>query len=205
MQVPLPVGDTWVVFPQGSSVNVQGVSGLRLMILRLMTMTILLADLLLASSAPAQTAPASPEYPWHGSAEFSMKGDAGRVADSRFAADQSKTYSLSELIDLAKANNPATRSSLGSTLALARRPWDYPKLYPPLAAAALSQTESGHAFFRNRFFGQTTQTFELALDLSYTLFDFGARSGRIDAASAQLLSSNFASNDTHRIVIYQVE
>ncbi len=129
--------------------------------MRLKTMTILLADLLLASSGSAQTAPASPEHPWHRSAEFTMKGDAGRVGDSRFAVDQSKTYSLSELIDLAEAHNPATRASWerarsqAAALGITRS-----ELYPTLAAAALSQTESGQAFFGNRFFGQTTQTFE---------------------------------------------
>jgi outer membrane protein len=79
------------------------------------------------------------------------------------------------------------------------------ELHPTLAAAALSQTESGQAFLGNRFFGQTTQTFELALDLNYTVFDFDARSGRIDAARARLLSANFAFNDTHRTVINQVQ
>ncbi len=174
--------------------------------MRLKTMTILLADLLLASSGSAQTAPASPEHPWHRSAEFTMKGDAGRVGDSRFAVDQSKTYSLSELIDLAEAHNPATRASWerarsqAAALGITRS-----ELYPTLAAAALSQTESGQAFFGNRFFGQTTQTFELALDLNYTVFDFGARSGRIDAARARLLSANFTFNDTHRTVINLVQ
>lgn len=44
-----------------------------------------------------------------------------------------------------------------------------------------------------------------ALDLNYTVFDFGAPSGRINAARAQLLAANFAFNDSHRNVIYQVE
>jgi outer membrane protein len=173
--------------------------------LRRMSM-IAFVDLLLLSSVPGQTAPASPEHPWHGPAEFSMKEDALRVDDSRFAVDQSKTYSLSELIDLAEAHNPATRAawerarSQAAAFGISRS-----ELYPALAAVALSQTESGQAFFGNRFFGQTTQTFELALDLNYTVFDFGARGGRIDAARARLLSANFAFNDTHRNVIDQVE
>jgi len=78
-------------------------------------------------------------------------------------------------------------------------------LYPTLAAAALSQTDSVQAFFGDRFHGQTIQNFQLALDLNYTLFDFGARSGRIDAARARLLSADFAFNDTHRIIINQVQ
>jgi outer membrane protein TolC len=135
-----------------------------------------------------------------------MKAYAGSIAKSKFALDQSKTYSLSELIDLAEAHNPATRGawerarSQAAALGITRS-----ELYPTLAAAALSQTERGQAFFGSRFFAQTTQTFELALDLNYTVFDFGARSGRIDAARARLLSANFAFNDTHRTVINQVQ
>jgi len=163
-------------------------------------------DLLLASSVLGQTLPASPERPWHGSAEFKMKEDTGRAGDSRFAVDQSKTYSLSELIDLAEAHNPATRAawerarSQAAALGITRS-----ELYPTLAAAAISQTESVQAFFGDRFHGQTIQSFQLALELNYTVFDFGARSGRIDAGRARLLSANFAFNDTHRSVIDQVE
>jgi len=163
-------------------------------------------DLLLASSVPGQTVPASPEHAWHASAEFSMKEDVARAVDSKFTVDQSKTYSLAELIDLAQAHNPATRAawerarSQAAVLGIARS-----ELYPTLAAAAISQTESVQAFFGDRFHGQTIQGFQLALDLNYTVFDFGARSGRIDAARARLLSENFAFNDTHRNVIDQVE
>jgi outer membrane protein len=163
-------------------------------------------DLLLATSVPGQTVPATPEQPWHASAEFSMKEDVARATDSRFTVDQSKTYSLAELIDLAQAHNPATRfaweraRSQAAALGIARS-----ELYPTLAAAAISQTESVQAFFGDRFHGQTIQGFQLALDLNYTVFDFGTRSGRIDAARARLLSENFAFNDTHRNVIDQVE
>jgi outer membrane protein len=163
-------------------------------------------ELLLASKVLGQSVPASPEHPWHGSAELNMQAYAKNVTDSRFTVDQSKTYSLSELIDLAEAHNPATRTSWerarsqAAALGITRS-----ELYPTLAAAALSQTESVQAFFGDRFHGQTTQTFELALDLNYTVFDFGARAGRIDAARARLLSANFAFNDTHRIVINLVQ
>jgi outer membrane protein TolC len=79
------------------------------------------------------------------------------------------------------------------------------ELYPTLAAAALSQTTREEVLFGNRFFGQVLQDFQVALDLNYTVFDFGARSGRINAAKAQVLAANFAFNDTHRNVIYQVQ
>src|SRR5579864_2554211 len=177
----------------------------QILLLQRMSM-IAFVDLLLASSGRSQTVPISPDHPWHWSREFNMKAYAGSVAESKLALDQSKTYSLSELIDLAEAHNPATRAawerarSQAAALGITRS-----ELYPTLAAAALSQTESVQAFFGDRFHGQTTQTFELALDLNYTVFDFGARAGRIDAARARLLSANFAFNDTHRIVINLVQ
>ncbi|HXM67796.1 MAG TPA: TolC family protein, partial [Candidatus Acidoferrum sp.] len=79
------------------------------------------------------------------------------------------------------------------------------ELYPTLAAAALSQTGRSEVLFGNRFDGQVVQDFQVELDLNYNVFDFGARSGRINAAGAQVLAANFAFNDTHRTVIYQVE
>jgi outer membrane protein TolC len=115
-------------------------------------------------------------------------------------------YSLAELIDGAESNNPETRvaweraRAQAASLGVARS-----ELYPTLAAAALSQTNRDEAFFGDRFNAQFVQEFEIALDLSYTAFDFGARRGRINAAKAQLLATNFAFNDTHRKVIYQVE
>jgi outer membrane protein len=114
--------------------------------------------------------------------------------------------SLAELIDLAESHNPSTRASWeraraqAANLGISRS-----ELYPTLAAAALSQTTRSEAFLGNRFYGQVTQEFQVELDLNYTVFDFGARTGRINAAKAQVLAANFAFNDTHRNVIYQVQ
>jgi outer membrane protein TolC len=41
--------------------------------------------------------------------------------------------------------------------------------------------------------------------LNYTIFDFGARRGRISAESAKLLIANFVFNDVHRRIIYQLQ
>jgi len=117
-----------------------------------------------------------------------------------------KTYSLAELIDMAESNNPETRvaweraRAQAASFGVARS-----ELYPTLAAAALSQTSRDEAFLGNRFNAQAVQDFAVALDLSYTVFDFGGRRGRINAARAQLFAANFGFNDTHRNVIYQVE
>jgi outer membrane protein len=157
-------------------------------------------------TALTQNASASPKLPWHGYAASEIASEIANVPVSAFRVDSAKTYTLSELIDLAEAHNPETRlaweraRSHAAALGLARS-----ELYPILAAAAVSETERDQVFFGDRFQGQTTQSFELVLDLSYTVLDFGARSGRIDAARARLLSANFAFNDSHRTVINQVQ
>jgi outer membrane protein TolC len=161
---------------------------------------------LLVSRAIAQNAPVSWNRPWHSSDEQNIARDAMTEQMRGFDLDAAKLYSLTELIDLAESHNPETRvaweraRAQAASFGVARS-----ELYPALAAAALSETRRAEVFFGNRFDGETTQDFQVALDLNYTVFDFGARAGRINAARAQLLAANFGFNDSHRNVIYQVE
>jgi outer membrane protein len=153
-----------------------------------------------------QTAPSSPNHPWRTSAEQQLETEVKGVRSSEFAVDPAKTYSLAELVDLAESHNPDTRvaweraRAQAAALGIARS-----ELYPTLVAVALSQTTREEVLFGNRFYRQTVQDFEVAVQLNYTVFDFGARSGRIDAAKAETLASNLAFNDVHRKIIYQVQ
>ena len=107
---------------------------------------------------------------------------------------------------MAEAHNPETRVAMGTCPCSSRALGVAPsELYPTLAAAVLSETSRSNVLFGNEFFLQTIQDFQVGLDLNYTVFDFGARSGRISAAKAELLAANFAFNDTNRNIIYQVE
>jgi outer membrane protein len=157
-------------------------------------------------SVLAQAAPLSPDRPWRPAVELGIGADLQRVSPMTPTLDPAKSYSLAELIDVAESHNPETRAAWeraraqAAALGVARS-----ELYPTLAAAALSQTSRSRILFAEQFVRQTLQEFEAALDLSYTIFDFGARGGRIDAASARVLAANFAFNDTHRAVISQVE
>ncbi len=161
--------------------------------------------LLLASRGSAQNPPPSPDAPWHSAGEQSIERDAARQQGREFVVDSSPAYSLADLIRLAETHNPETQvaweraSAQAAALGVARA-----ELYPTVAAAALSQTNRGEIFLNTQFYRQTVQSFDLALDLNYTIFDFGARSGRIDAAKAELLASNFGFNDVHRQLIYRV-
>src|SRR5260370_34979201 len=168
--------------------------------------TILFLFLLSVSHAFAQSAPAAPNRPWHSAAERQVQDEARQLRDFRLGADPTQPYSLVELIALAETHNPETRvaweraRAQAAALGVARS-----ELYPTLAVAALSATRRGEIFFITNFFRQTTQYFQVTLALNYTVFDFGARSGRIDAARAEVLAANFGFNNTNRKVIYQVE
>src|SRR6185369_15694647 len=154
----------------------------------------------------AQNVPPSPERQWLGPGEQQIKHDAERFQDSNLSIDGAKIYSLAELIDFAQSHNPETRftweraRAQAAALGVARS-----ELYPTLAAVALSSTERDDILAGSTFVRQTVESLRVAFDLSYTVFDFGARAGRIDAAKAKLFAANFAFNDTHRNIIFRVE
>src|SRR5258707_11362143 len=162
--------------------------------------------LLLARITPAQTAPVSPNHSWHGPEERRIQSEAKNFSESKFELDPGKTYSLPELIDLAESHNPETRVAWERARAQAAA-WGVARseLYPIVAAAALAGVDRGQVYLADRFFRHTIGDFQVVLNLNYTIFDFGARGGRISAAKAQALAANFAFNDTHREVIYRVE
>ena len=162
--------------------------------------------LLAAIPAFSQAPPASPDRPWHSPDEQLIANDARRLRQPGFRIDTGKVYSLAELIDLAESHNPETRVAWENALAeadglgIARS-----ELYPVVSAAALAGIDRSEVPLGTRFYRFTIPDFEASLDLSYTIFDFGARRGRIDAESARVLAANFAFNDVHRRIIYQVE
>lgn len=174
--------------------------------LRLLTRAIFCLALLLGSCALAQSAPVAWTHPWHSSVEQQFVNEAIAEHTRELPPNSAKVYSIAELIDVAESNNPETRVAWERARAQAASLGvERSELYPALAAAALSRTTRDEAFFGNRFNAQAVQNFEIGLDVNYTILDFGGRRGRIDSAKAQLLAANFAFNDTHRSVIYQVE
>jgi outer membrane protein TolC len=153
----------------------------------------------------AQSPPLSPDRPWHSSDERQILGDARRFHPAEVGIESDRSYSLAELIDLAEAHNPETRvawesaRSQAAALGIARS-----ELFPVVAAVALAGVNRNEVALGSQFFRQTVPGLQLSLDLNYTIFDFGARRGRINAESARLLVSNFAFNDVHRQLIYDV-
>jgi outer membrane protein len=159
-----------------------------------------------AGLAIAQRAPVSPDHSWHGLGEAGIDADARNFTEAKLNFDPAKTYSLPQLIDLAESHNPETRVGWERARAQAAA-WGIARseLYPTVAAAALAGVDREQVYLADSFFRQTVGDFQVVLNLNYTIFDFGARAGRISAAKAKALAANFAFNDTHREVIYRVE
>ena len=157
--------------------------------------------LLVAPPAFGQSAPPAPNRPWSAGGEVL----GGTRPGPALQCDPTKTYSLAELVDLAQRHNPDTRVSWeraraqAAALGVARG-----ELYPALTAAALTGASRSEVLVGPDFRREDIRSAGLAFDLTYMLFDFGGRAGRIDAARAETLVANFAFNDTHRKIIFQV-
>ncbi len=168
--------------------------------------TVTLGWLLVAPVLVAQDAPASPDRPWHSPAERQIVNDAKLFSQREFQIDPARIYSLADLIDLAEAHNPDTRvawenaRAQAAAVGIARS-----ELYPLLSAAAIASVERDEIPFGARFYRQTVPGYQAALELTYTIFDFGARQGRIAEESARLFAANFQFNDVHRRIIFQVQ
>ena len=156
--------------------------------------------------ALAQSPPVSPDRPWHSPEQGRLTNDGRRFRQPAFRIESDRTYTLAELIDLAEAHNPQTRvawenaRAQAAALGVARS-----ELYPTLSAVAFTGIDREEIPLGAQFYRQTSPTFQASLDLNYTIFDFGARRGRIEAESARVLAANFAFNDVHRKLIFQVQ
>jgi outer membrane protein TolC len=163
----------------------------------------LLTVLLAGGIACAQRAPASPGQPWQGPASRQPLAPA-RPAPA-FVPDPAKTYTLPELVNLAEQNNPETRVAWENAKARAADLGiSKATLYPTLAAVAVAQSARDNLFFAPKYYRQTIETFSPALEIDYTIFDFGRRLQDIAISRNNLLAANFLFNDTHRGIIFQV-
>ena len=148
--------------------------------------------MILMAAAPlfAQSPPPSPDRPWHTSDGRRIASEGQRVGQQALPIEPDRAYSLAELIDLAESHNPETRVAWESAraqaaaLGIARS-----ELYPTLSAVALSGVDREEIPLGSRFYRHTDPAFQVSLDLNYTIFDFGARRGRIAAESARVAGS----------------
>jgi outer membrane protein len=153
----------------------------------------------------AQSPPVSPDGPWLSREGPQLASDAKRFYSTPLRIEPDRVYSLAELIDLAEGHNPQTRVAWESAraqaaaLGIARS-----ELFPTLAAVAFAGVDRQEVGLGSQLYRQTSPNLQISLNVNYTILDFGARRGRINAESARLLASNFGFNDVHRELIYAV-
>jgi outer membrane protein len=158
---------------------------------------------LVAGPSRAQVAPPSPERPWSVAVDSRFRSAIPGLREPGDALEAGMSYTLAELIDLAERRNPETRVAWeqarqqAAALGIAQS-----ALFPTLSALA-SASVNQYSLFFNKFYREDLSVFPATLNLSYALLDFG-RGARIDLARANVLASDFAFNDSHRKVIFQV-
>jgi outer membrane protein TolC len=125
------------------------------------------------------------------------------------AVDPDKSYSLSELIDLAESSDPTTRIAWNDARRAALAAGIAESAFlPKITLIAIGgyqdsngrETANGNSFNSNLSLSGTVS----AVSLQYLLFDFGERAAIVDAAKEGSLISNIAFTATHQQLIYRV-
>jgi outer membrane protein len=125
------------------------------------------------------------------------------------SVDAARRYSLSELIDLAESNNPATRIAWNDARRAALAAGIAESAFlPNITASAIGgyQGSNGHETASGTGFSSETSLNGTvsALSLQWLLFDFGERAAVVDAAKQGSVISNIAFTAVHQQLIYSV-
>jgi outer membrane protein len=159
---------------------------------------------LTALAVCAQQAPPSPVKAWPVSVPSASPTEGVQISKARPTLDPGHVYALSDLVDIAEQSNPETRivweraKQRAAAAGIARS-----ALFPTVAAMA-SASVNQYSLFFGKFYHEDTALFPAIVNLSYTIFDLGARRAKIDQAQANLLAADFSFNDMHRQVIFRV-
>jgi len=157
-----------------------------------------------SSHAYGQDIPRSSGKPWHSEHQADFVQKFRTLREQSYAVDSAHSYTLAELVDLAESHNPDTRvawenaKARAEFLGIAKS-----ALFPTISAVALARTVRQNDLYAGGFYRDTTGAFQPTLNLSYLIFDFGGRSGAINAAKAEMFAADFAFNDVHRNIIFQ--
>jgi outer membrane protein TolC len=151
-----------------------------------------------------QKAPPAPDKPWPVSVDARFRTEARGMSSQLTALDPNTIYTLPELVDIAERSNPETRVIWERAKARAAEAGiAHAALFPTIAAMA-SASINQYSLFFGKFYHEDTTLFPAALNLTYTVLDFGAREARIDLAKANLVATDFTFNNTHRTIVFEV-
>jgi len=159
---------------------------------------------------PDGFAPRSVQRSWRPPAadrqQYSVAPAAPLTSSAQALAAAGKTYQLPELIDLALRHNPATRQAWASARAAAAA---YGGARSPYYPALSYDGDAGYDKFQFQDKGNEIVIrqwqYTPALQLTYTLLDFGRRSASADAAREQLAAMNFAFDRQIQDVVFNTQ
>ena len=150
----------------------------------------------------------SPAVPWTPPAEVVPEVAAGdtsaRAAVPPDLSDRIRNLTLGEIVDLGLRNNPITRLAWANARTAAsvygseRGAW-FPAIDAEVSASRLKTAASQ---------GRTAveqSVLTPSVTLTYLLFDFGGRSGRVGGARQRLVAASFAHNAAIQDVVLQVQ
>ncbi len=129
------------------------------------------------------------------------------VTEPSLVLRSSAPLSLAELTDLALRNSPLTREAWAMANAQAAAVGVAESGYWPAVDAnvALTRGQTSINSSTGVISGNMQTRLSPNISLSYTLFDFGARSSSVEAARYNLLAANLNQNRTLQSVAFQVE
>jgi len=153
--------------------------------------------------------PASPSTLWNPAPSVTEAAarDTAKTASTSAAlavVTPGKQFTLAEVVDLALKNSPATRLSWTQARAAADvYGSNSGRLFPTVTVGA-SAVRSLNVATPGRPAGERT-VYGPTLGLSYTVLDFGGRSGTIDVARQTAIAADLTHNTTVENTILQVE
>ncbi len=115
-----------------------------------------------------------------------------------------KRLTLAEVVDLGLRNNPQTRVSWANARAAAAAYGSERGAYFPTIDGDVTGTRLKTVASQGRS-AVTQSVLSPSLNLTYLLFDFGGRSGKVGAARNALVAANFTHNATLQNVVLQIQ
>jgi len=117
-------------------------------------------------------------------------------------ADRVRQLTISDVVDIALRNNPATRASWSQARAAAFTFGSERGQYYPTVNATTTVGRSQTPATTTRPAGKTT-SYGPSVSLTYLVLDFGGRSGSIERARQELFAANLTHNSTIQNVVLQ--
>ncbi|HEX3274697.1 MAG TPA: TolC family protein [Gemmatimonadales bacterium] len=149
----------------------------------------------------------APQVPWQPPAdalEPVAEDTSARAAVPADLADRIQRLSLAEIVDIGLRNNPGTRLAWANAQAAAATYGSARGERLPIVDGDVTATRLKTVASQGRTAVQQS-VLTPSVSLSYLLFDFGGRGGRIEGARQQLLSAGFTHNAAIQDVVLQIQ